>query len=352
MPRIIIKNISLEKIVTLPQMRPVTETNVADLVKNLRETGILLNPVIVMKRNAAWEEICKIKGCSLQSLAKYDYILVAGHRRFKAFQTLAKENSEYAKIPAQVLAVDNVDEFMRWQITENTYHPPETAEMAYAVATLYSYAEKLYGKAPVLSRFSASIGLSEDATRGYIRFVSLPKKLRKLVEDKLIPFGIAVALEKICTLPEENGGGEINALRFANAMMIDGSGVKEAVQKISAFILEKTSGQQPLFADSNLVLEMQEGAFAQRDKKTRQGLAFVLGFFQQTLALFKHGVIPPERLSFIKKESAHDLLKTIGFLERLLPILKEALPAKEEARAKTVITESKKVLSGIIKKST
>lgn len=352
MPRIIIKDIPLEKIVTLPQMRPVTETNVADLVKNLRETGILLNPVIVMKRNAAWEEICKIKGCSLQSLAKYDYLLVAGHRRLKAFQTLTKENMEYAKIPAQVLAIKNVDDFMRWQITENTYHPPETAEMAYAVATLYSYAEKLYGKAPALSRFSASIGLSEDATRGYIRFVSLPKKLRKLVEDKLIPFGIAIALAKICDLPEEKGGGETNALRFANAMMIDGSGVKEAVQKISAFILEKTSGQQALFADSNLILEMQEGAFAGRDKKTRQGLAFVLGFFQQTLALFKHGVIPPERLSFIKKESANDLLKTVAFLEALVPILKDFLSEKDRARTKAVLVESKKVLFNIIKNST
>lgn len=352
MPRIIVKNIPLGKIVLLPQMRVITEKNVEDLVENLRETGTLLNPVTVMKRNdAVWREVCKIKERSFQSLATYDYILVAGHRRFKAFQILAKENKEYGEIPAQALAIKSVDDFMRWQITENTYHPPETAEMAYAVATLYLYAEKLYGKAPVLSHFSASIGCSEDATRGYIRFVSLPKKLRKLVEDKLIPYGIAVALAKICDLPEEKGGGEMNALRFANAMMIEGSGVKDAVQKIHAFILEKTSGQQALFSDGNLILEMQEGAFAGREKKMRQGLAFVLHFFQQTLALFKHGVIPTERLSLVQKEAAWDLLKTVGFLEMLLPILKDALSAKEQTRTKTVLAESKKVLSKILKKS-
>ena len=348
MPRIIVKNVPLEKIVPLPQMRAITEKNVEDLVKNLRETRTLLNPVTVMKRNnAVWKEVCKIKDRSFQSLAQYDYILVAGHRRLKAFQTLAKEDSEWKEIPVQVLDIGNVDEFMRWQITENTYHPPETAEMAYAVATLWGYAEKLYGKVPILSRFAASIGCSEDATRGYIRFVSLPKKLRKLVEDKLIAFGIAVSLAKICDLPEEKGGGEINALRFANAIMIDGSGVKEAVQKINAFLLEKTSGQQALFSDGNLILEMQEGAFAGREKKTRQGLAFVLGFFQQTLALFKNGIIPTERLSLIKKEVACDLLKTVAFLETLLPIVKDSLPSKEQARAKKVLTESKKVLSRI-----
>ncbi|MBI5005361.1 MAG: ParB N-terminal domain-containing protein [Candidatus Lloydbacteria bacterium] len=351
MPRIIVKNVPLEKIVLLPQMRAITEKNVEDLVENLRETRTLLNPVTVMKRNdTVWKEVCKIKDRSFQSLARYDYILVAGHRRFKAFQTLAKEDREWEEIPVQVLAIDNVDEFMRWQITENTYHPPETAEMAYAVATLWSYAEKLYGKAPTLSHFSASIGCSEDATRGYIRFVSLPKKLRKLVEDKLIPYGIAVALAKICELPEDKGGGEMNALRFANAIMIEGSGVKDAVQKISAFVFEKTSGQQALFSDGNLMLEMQEGAFAGRDKKTRQGLAFVLSFFQQTLALFKNGIIPQERLSLIKKEAACDLLKTVGLLETLLPIVKETLSPKEQTRTKTVLAESKKALSKIIKK--
>lgn len=348
MPRIVVKNIPLSKIATMPQMRVVTEENVKDLVENLRETHTLLNPVTVMKKNdAVWQELCKIKNCSFQSLSRYDYILVAGYRRFKAFQTLAKEEKDYAAIPAQALAIKTVDEFMRWQITENTYHPPETAEMAYAVATLWGYAEKLYGKAPALSRFSASIGCSEDATRGYIRFVSLPKKLRRLVEDKLISYGIAVALAKICELPEDNGGGEMNALRFANAIMIEGSGVKDAVQKINAFILEKTSGQQVLFSDGNLMLEMQEGVFAGRDKKTRKGLAFVLSFFQQTLALFQNGVIPPERLSLIQKEAACDLLKTIGFLETLLPIVKNSLSTKEHARATTVLAESKKVLSRI-----
>ncbi len=129
------------------------------------------------------------------------YVIIAGERRWRAHQILAKRsNNPSLKIPAHVYRDLTKEEFKILQSAENSYIPPPPEEAAEAYAQQYEMMREKYEAAgKVLSKtlFGKIVGRDQSTISAALLYVDLPQGIKQKVKEKRILYGTAVQIAKI-----------------------------------------------------------------------------------------------------------------------------------------------------------
>lgn len=143
-----------------------------ELARSIRERGVI-QPVTVRPRGNRYE-------------------LVAGERR-----VLAAKQAGYETVPAMVIEASD-EEALQLALIENIQrddlNPIEHARAYHEMATRFKLTQ---------DQVAQRVGKDRASVANYLRLLTLPEKIRKLIEEEKLSFGHARALLGAITRPEQ-----------------------------------------------------------------------------------------------------------------------------------------------------
>ncbi|MEK6886288.1 MAG: ParB N-terminal domain-containing protein, partial [Nanoarchaeota archaeon] len=129
------------------------------------------------------------------------YNLIAGERRLRACKILAEKygNPEFP-IRSTIYKDLSKEERDLIQHVENSYVPVPPTEAAESYAKQYEIWKRMYeakGKSLTLGKFATLMDRSSSTITEALRYVTLPERIKKLVEDKRMLYGVAAQIARI-----------------------------------------------------------------------------------------------------------------------------------------------------------
>ncbi len=338
----LMKEVSLSYINILPQLRKVFDA-IDELASDIKEKG-LIHPVSIAvfdKKDCAqyikivnklWKE--KIKVNNLVSCQKKYLVLLSGERRLRACRKLQME-----KIRGTLYSDISAMNALMLQASENTYVPPKPEEMASFYDKFYSLLV-LSGKKMSYTKFAESVGRSPDVIRNAIKFSRLPKKIRKLVDDETISYGIACEVARL----HQNGMKTEELMGWCINAIVKNMNGDDFRKTVSKYLAEKKSSQTSLF-DIFDVIGKEELIKNSRkrsvERKTSEAFYAGSKYFLRILYLFEHNLLGLEESPFSMKGPLNAFLYEVSILEKTLSHMKKLLKAKDLKRGGEAIAKDK-----------
>lgn len=341
---------SIADIFTQPQMRKTYDKDLISILADTIEEVGLIHPIILQE--------AQIDG-------KTKYLVVAGHRRLKAFRELAKrkikqviadyivarkkgknklsqisimkwirknylrlkeEAYKSTRIPARVFKALTEQQFLAIQASENSYVPVPPEESAIMYESFYRRLVACYGTYS-LEKFSKLVGRDTSTLRNALRFAKLDVETRKWVADGVLRYSCAAEIAKISSVAKQK---EFAVYAVAADLRFPG------VKKMVANYFEELSSPQ-------LNLEQMFYATAEeleqvhlRGRKYRVDLAGNMHmsnavlYWAKILYLHERGVLSQDYQPFTNPSVRASFSRLCSLVDRLKPHLTEYFARKSD----------------------
>lgn len=369
-------------IITLPQMRTEFDPQaLRQLVDSIVKSGGLINPQIVtnLPEKEFWEYsklVCgiyekQLSQSTIRSIKKKigstgAWVMIAGERRLLALDILWNEGcSDCQKehggkkvgkgvcwqkhfgtlskvIPVRVPITKDPSELLTIQLEENTQSPPNSYELANAVAKFAIFL-KSQNRNWSWKKIAQRMKRSPEMVRRALTFFALPVSIKKMVSQKKIHYGLAVELAR---LQDQIKYKEVDLLREINMALVD-----KKLSKVAAFA-DHVSGTITAYIQkqnneiTTLELMVEELSAEKRMASVLSpdaiNLARILvSNFTKILGVWESA----DNRAFTK-----DRYLTIGgFVEdyaKVVPLMEQLLPYVED---KVTVIEAKEMRAGIVR---
>lgn len=180
---------------------------------------------------------------------EYFIVLVAGHRRYKACEEIAKTDPSWrylVELRFGMLAEDALSD----QFTENMHEKVPPHEEAQSIHLGWLWMKKRHPELTLVA-FARSLNRSPEWVRGALRFVALPEIMQRFAYDGKLAYGVLLELARLAEgmrelekpLPERE------LVRWAERAMIEGQKAEDVRKLVSASLQVTASGQLSLFGD-------------------------------------------------------------------------------------------------------
>lgn len=221
------RKVPLDSIMVRPQMRKTfNEELIQILGQNIHIIG-LLNPVILN-----------------QETKRGRYVLVAGERRFRAYNILQHfyPDNNYTSIPSFVFRGLSDAQHTTLQLAENSYVAPHPAEAAESYAALFKKMVEQYrtqGEKLSMAKFARMVGRSASTIRKSLEFVTLPAEVRIATKQNKIFYGVSFHLGKIQDKDVRT--------TFMIEAALRGWNESKAQEAVADYLEQVSSGQKDMF---------------------------------------------------------------------------------------------------------
>ncbi len=201
--------------------------------------------------NALWgtaHRLADMRSTTLDG-TEYFIVLVAGHRRYKACEEIAKTDPSWrylVELRFGMMAEDALSD----QFTENMHEKVPPHEEAQSIHLGWLWMKKRHPEL-TLAAFARSLNRSPDWVRGALRFVALPEMVQRFAYDSKLAYGILLELARLAEgmLELEKALPEHELVRWAERAMIEGQKAEDVRKLVSASLQHTASGQLNLFGD-------------------------------------------------------------------------------------------------------
>lgn len=204
-------NISVDKLVALPQVRKTKNESIDELVDSILTKG-LINPIdiVVMDEehfishinfiNGLWKT--NIDPTTFPKVQNSYYVIIAGHTRYQAIKKIASKNKNANfEICAKVHEKATSEEILEIQLDENIHTKPRLEERAIAIIEYYNLGiqtEKWKDKSEFLKKNSNKF--SRKIMMDALAFSSLPIKIQEYIFNGNTFYSVGVELGKMADL--------------------------------------------------------------------------------------------------------------------------------------------------------
>lgn len=298
--------------------------------------------------------------------SKIVYILLAGERRFRAFQHLMTVGcfncvEEFGEGPCYKrhfpdrcnngeqrievrLAVNTTPLRAAFlQMSENIHQRVPAVEDAKSVHNLLMVIRKEVPDYP-LARFARDVGRSESHIRNAVRFCDLPESVQEHVSLGSLPFGMALEISRF---QKEANADEEELLFWAVRAMVERRTVPEFQKLIDAHIETRTSGQQSFNDIFTSAQEREMRKLAIRKVVAKEVILSLWGsiaYVKKVNRLLLEGLLAKKDSPYSHKSPVKVIRSLVDILEEAIPNLIQIMPKKEIARTRKALDAADIVL--------
>lgn len=249
-PKYPVDTFYLHQVNLLPQMRPsLIEGDQEDLKNSIRKEGVLNRPIYATLDeqhaqeyldviNKTWDKSIDLSELTPSQNGGY-IVVVAGHRRTAAMQSICKEDGlDTQKVTVEAQSLQNPDPYtvLCLQLAENVFVPPSPERYAKIIyeSFMLGLASGIYESK---ADFKRQMPMGETMVDNALRYMTLPISVQRQVEGGKLPYSHAYVIARIIK-PYEN------FLQENPAFIRNGFLLNEAVElKLHLMINEKISNK-------------------------------------------------------------------------------------------------------------
>ncbi|MBI4709283.1 MAG: hypothetical protein HY764_03720 [Candidatus Portnoybacteria bacterium] len=368
----------LDIINVLPQPRRTFE-DIEELALDVAKKG-LLNPITVAAFNSAtcseflkiinvlWDANYRLEDLRPVKLngEKVFYILLAGERRFRAFNMLWEMGciecqEKYGHEPEgkclkrhfddkniEVRLCDNIPPLnaLYLQLSENTHVRVPAHEEAKAYSQLFKLVKQADPNVSV-AWFARQVGRSASTIRNALNFCELPSSIQTATEKGKVPYGIALELSLLYGKGVK--GDELKWWLMRG--IVENKSIPNFRKIVRDYLETITSGQSSLldfFSDEEKRQARRMHIKQAVATEIIKSLWAFIGYWSKVFRLFEEGRLGKEDSPLSERSPARLFRRQVELMElQILPHIQSFLPRKKILEIKRVLQETKIALKNL-----